>query len=151
MLELLVTVHVLGALLWVGGSVVIHILARRTVGRGDPQEIFAFSKEMNTVGLRLFLPATLIMFVAGLLLVHRSGFAFSQTWIVLALVGFAVCFLIGVGFYGPQDKRLQALVAAEGPSAPGVTANVHRALTVNAIELAILLLIVIDMTTKPGL
>jgi uncharacterized membrane protein len=151
MYELLLTIHVLAAVIWVGGGFAMHILGRRTLKRGNPQEIFDFSNEINTVALRLYAPTSLILLVAGILLVNEAGYEFSQLWITLAFIGWAFSFIVGVGYYGPQDKKLQALVAADGPAASGIVANVRQALFVNQIEQLILFLIVIDMTVKPGL
>jgi uncharacterized membrane protein len=151
MYELLLTIHVLAAVIWVGGGLVMHILGRRVLKRGNPQEIFEFSNEINTVAMRLYAPTALILLVAGILLVNEAGYEFSQLWITLAFIGWAFSFIVGIGYYGPQDKKLQALVAADGPTAPGVVGNVRQALLVNSVEQLILFLIVIDMTTKPGL
>jgi len=151
MYELLLTIHVLAAVIWVGGGLVMHILGRRVLKRGNPQEILDFSNEINTVALRLYAPTSLILLVAGILLVNEAGYDFSDLWITLAFIGWAFSFIVGIAYYGPQDKKLQALVAADGPTAPGVVENVRQALLVNSVEQLILFLIVIDMTTKPGL
>lgn len=151
MYEFLLTIHVLAAVIWVGGGLAMHILGRRVLNRGNTQEIFEFSKEINTVALRLYAPTSLILLIAGVLLVNEAGYEFSQLWITLAFIGWAFSFLVGIGYYGPQDKKLQALVAADGPTATGVVANVRQALFVNQIEQLVLFLIVIDMTVKPGL
>ena len=90
MYEFLLTIHVLAAVIWVGGGIAMHILGRRVLRRNDPEEIYKFSAEVN-------------------------------------------------------------LVAAEGPTAPGVVENVRQALMVNSFEILILVLVVIDMTVKPGL
>jgi len=151
MYEFLLTIHVLAAVVWVGGSIAMHILGRRVLKRGDSEEIFKFSNEINTVAMRLYAPTALVLLVAGVLLVDEAGYEFSQLWITLAFIGWAFSFIVGIGYYGPQDKKLQALVAADGPTAPGVVANVRQALMVNSLELLILVLIVVDMTAKPGL
>ena len=151
MAEFLLTVHVLAAVIWVGGSLAMHILGRRVLRRGQGQEIYEFSKEINTVALRLYAPTSLILLVAGMGLVPEAGYEFSQLWIILGLAGWLFSFVVGIAYYGPQDKRLQALVAEKGTEDPGVADNVRRALTVNSVELLILLLVVVDMTTKPGL
>jgi len=150
MYEFLLTIHVLAAVIWVGGAITVHVLARRVLKRGDGEEIYKFSKEINTVAMRMYAPLALILLVAGILLVNEAGYEFSQAWISIAFVGWGISFLLGVGYYGPQDKKLQRLVAAEGPQASGVAANVRQAIFVNQIELLILVLIVIDMTVKPG-
>ena len=94
---------------------------------------------------------SLILLIVGVLLVNEVGYDFSETWITLGFLGWTVSFLVGIGYYGPKDKKLQALVAAEGPTAPGVVENVRQALMVNSFEILILVLVVIDMTVKPGL
>jgi uncharacterized membrane protein len=151
MYEFLLTIHVLAAVVWVGGGIAMHILGRRVLRRGDGEEIYEFSKEVNVVGLRLYAPTSLILLIAGILLVNEAGYEFSQLWITLAFLGWGFSFLVGIGFYGPHDKKLQALVAAEGPTASGVVENVRKALFVNQIEILILVLVVVDMTIKPGL
>ena len=115
--ELLLTIHVLAAVIWVGGGTAMHILGRRVLKRGDGEEIYEF----------------------------------SQLWITLAFIGWGFSFLVGILYYGPQDKKLQALVAANGSTDAGVAQNVRQALMVNQVELLILFLVVVDMTTKPGL
>ena len=151
MYEFLLTIHVLAAVIWVGGGITIHVLGRRVLKRGDDQEVYEFSKEINIIGLRLYAPMSLILLVAGILLVNEAGYEFSQLWITLGFLGWIFSFLVGIGYYGPKDKKLQALVAAEGPTAPGVVENVRQALMVNSFEILILVLVVIDMTVKPGL
>jgi uncharacterized membrane protein len=151
MYDLLLTIHVLAAVIWVGGGLAMHILGRRVLKRGDGEEIYEFSKEINTVAMRLYAPMSLVLLVAGILLVNEAGYDFDQIWITLGFVGWIISFVVGIGYYGPQDKKLQQLVTAEGPNANGVVANVRQALLVNSIEQTIVLLVVIDMTTKPGL
>ena len=151
MYEFLLTIHVLAAIVWVGGGTAMHILGRRVLKRGDGKEIYEFSQEINTVSLRLYAPTSLVLLIAGILLVNEAGYEFSQLWITLGFLGWIFSFLVGIGYYGPKDKKLQALVAAEGPTAPGVVENVRQALMVNSFEILILVLVVIDMTVKPGL
>lgn len=151
MYDFLLTIHVLAAVIWVGGGIAMHILGRRVLRRNDPQEIYKFSAEVNTIGMRLYAPTSLVLLVAGILLVNEAGYEFSQAWISIGFLGWIISFLVGIGYYGPQDKKLQALVVAEGPTAPGVVTNVRQALMVNSIEILILVLVVIAMTTKPGL
>lgn len=151
MSEFLLTIHVLAAVIWVGGGTAMHILGRRVLKRGDNKEIYEFSKEINTVALRLYAPTSLILLIAGILLVDEAGYEFSQLWITLAFIGWAFSFFVGILYYGPHDKKLQQLVADKGESDPGIAQNVRQALMVNQVELLILFLIVVDMTTKPGL
>ena len=146
MRDLLLTVHVLAAVIWVGGAVVMHVLGRRALARGDGEETYRVSREINKVAGRLFAPLSVILLVAGILLVNEAGYEFSQAWISIALAAWLISFVIGVGFYPRQDKKLEAL----GPGAPGAGDNVRTTLAVNSVEVLILVLVVIDMTVKPG-
>jgi uncharacterized membrane protein len=148
--DFLLTVHVLAAVIWVGGAIAMHILGRRVLKRGDNTEIYNFSMEINKVALRLYAPTSLVLLIAGIFLVNESGYDFSQAWIGIALAGWLFSFVVGVGYYGPQEKKLQVLVAERGQTDPGVRANVAAALNVNSVEVLILALVVIDMTLKPG-
>jgi uncharacterized membrane protein len=149
-LEVLLTIHVLAAVIWVGGAIAMHILGRRVLKRGDNEEIYNFSKEINTVAMRLYAPTSVVLLIAGIFLVSEAGYEFSQAWVGIGLAGWLVSFVVGVGYYGPKDKKLQLLVAERGPDDPGVKQNVSQALAVNSVELLILVLVVIDMTVKPG-
>lgn len=151
MYEFLLTVHVLAAIVWVGGGTMMHVIGRRTLARGDGQEIHDFSKEINAIAGRLYPVMSIILLVAGIFLVSEAGYEFSSLWITLAFIGWGISFVVGIGYYGPQDKKLQALVTENGPLDPGVAVNVRNALMVNQVELLILFLVVIDMTVKPGL
>ncbi len=151
MYDFLLTIHVLAAVIWVGGGTAMHILGRRVLKRGDSKEIYKFSEEVNLIGMRLYAPTSLILLIAGILLVNEAHYEFSQLWINLAFIGWGISFIVGVGYYGPQDKKLQKLVTEKGPDDPGVLTNVRQALMVNQFELLILFLVVVVMTTKPGL
>jgi uncharacterized membrane protein len=151
MYDLLLTIHVLAAVIWVGGGTAMHILSRRVLKRGDNEEIYRFSEDVNKIGLRLYAPTSIVLLIAGILLVNEAGYDFGDLWITLAFLGWIFSFIVGVAYYGPQDKKLQKLVAEKGKNDPGVLQNVKQAIFVNQIELLVLFLIVIDMTTKPGL
>ena len=50
----------------------------------------------NRLGPTYFVPASLAVFVFGVILVIQSDFyGFDQLWIVLGLVGYALTFLTG--------------------------------------------------------
>ncbi len=73
-----------------------------------------------------------------------------MTWILFALVVFGGSFLLGAAFIGPQSGRIRKLIEAEGPTAPEVQRRIKRIFLVSRIELAFLILVVLDMVVKPG-
>jgi uncharacterized membrane protein len=150
--EFLVTLHVLFAILWVGGGVTLHIAIRRALKQPDAQRRHETMTELEWIGERFYPIFSIILIIAGILLVTREegGWEFSDTFIQVGLTGWIISFLIGIGFYGREGKRRAEMVEREGPDSPSVLASVQRTANVNALELTILLLVVIDMTTKPG-
>ncbi len=81
----------------------------------------------------------------------EAGYDYSDTWVTLGYVGWFISFVFGVGFYGPEGKRRERAIEAEGIDSPAVTKSLNRVLTVAAIDSTIITLVVFDMTTKPGL
>jgi uncharacterized membrane protein len=152
MYDFLLTVHVLAAVLWVGGGVTLHILVRRAMAMADARATHEAMLQVEWVGQRFYPVFSLFLIVAGILLVTRDegGFEFSDTFIQLGLAGWVISFLIGIGFYEREGKKRAGIVEAEGPESPSVAASFRRTAMVNSFELLILVLVVVDMTTKPG-
>jgi uncharacterized membrane protein len=150
--DFLITVHVLAAILWVGGGVTIHILFRRALRLTDPRATHERVRELEWVGQHFYPAFSIVLLAAGIWLVSRddSGFEFGDTFVQLGFAGWIVSFLIGIGFYEREGKKRTAIVEAEGPESPAVAASIQRTAMVNSFELLILLLVVVDMTTKPG-
>ena len=148
--ELLKTIHVLFAVIWVGGAATTQILATRLSKANEPGRMAAFAKEIEFVGTRVFMPASVIVLAAGIWMVAISGWNFTDLWIVLGLVGIAFSATVGATFLGPESGRIGRLIEAKGPEDTEVTARLNRIFLVSRVELVVLLLIVINMVVKPG-
>ena len=146
----LLAIHILCAVIWVGGGVHAHIIGRLAMKSGDRQKMLAYTYEAEFVGNRIFAPASIILLVAGIFLVSKAGYDQSDLWIGLAYAAWITSFLIGVFYYSRSGKIRDAAIAEEGVDGPRFLANFKQTMTVNAIETGILLLVVIDMAIKPG-
>jgi uncharacterized membrane protein len=143
------TLHVLAAVAWVGGALTLNVLAFFALRSQLPGRKAEFAREAEKVGMRLFLPAGVILVVMGFILVHQGQWGY-HTWVILALVAYGLSFVTGAAFLGPESGRIGKAIAVEGPESPAVAARIHRIVLVSRIELVILLLIVVDMVLKPG-
>ena len=152
MYDLLLTLNVLAAVLWVGCAVTLHILMRRALRLPDRRAQHERFTELEWLGERFYPAFSLLLIIAGVLLVTRDegGWEFSDTFIQIGLTGWVISFLIGIGFYGREGKRRAGIVEAEGADSPTVAASFRRTTMVNSFELLILLAVVVDMTAKPG-
>ena len=143
------TLHVLAAVAWVGGALTLNVLAFFALRSQLPGRKAEFAHEAEKVGMRLFLPAGVILVVMGFILVHQGQWGY-HTWVILALVAYGLSFVTGAAFLGPESGRIGKAIAVEGPDSPAVAARINRIVLVSRIELVILLLIVVDMVLKPG-
>ena len=75
----------------------------------------------------------------------------SDLWLVLGQVGWLLSFLIGIGFYPREGKKRERLIEQHGMEHEQVSASINRVLAVASVDTLIVVLVVIDMTTKPGL
>jgi uncharacterized membrane protein len=136
--------------LWVGGGVSVHVLARWTAETGDDEALLRFNRSALKLSARFYAPLAIVLLVAGILLVREVGYEFSDLWISLALLAWVLSLVLGVLFYPLEARRIEAAAADGGASAAAVRKGINRVLMVNAIEVTILLLVVVDMAVKPG-
>ena len=150
MYEFWLAVHILCAVLWVGGGVSVHILGRWTVKSGDADRMVAFNRDALKLGNRFYAPLAIVLIVAGVGLVEEVGYAYKDLWITLGFLGWFFSLLVGIGYYPSQGRKIEAAIAADGASSATATEGIRRVLLVNSIEILVLVLVVIDMAIKPG-
>ena len=147
--EIYLTFHVLMAIVWLGGGLAMSLLGWRITRSNDGRAMAEFAKQTEWVGMRVFMPASLILLVLGFLMIHEGPWTYSMLWIDIALVGFAVTFLTGLLYLGPQGGKIGELIEAEGPESAAVKAQIRRVLFVSRLDLITLFAIAGDMLVKP--
>lgn len=60
-------------------------------------------------------------------------------------------FIAGIGFFGPESKRIAGLASANGADSPEVRDRIRRLTMLTHIELLLLVVVIFTMVTKPGL
>ena len=149
MYEFLLTVHVLCAVIWVGGAVMMHIFGRLATKEG-PERQLVFTGQATRLGSMVFAPLSVILLVAGVFLVDEVGYSYGDLWVTFGFLGFLTSFVLGVGYYPRAGRRYGEIAAGDGPGSPAAESIYRRTATVNMVELGILLLVIVAMTTKPG-
>jgi uncharacterized membrane protein len=143
------SVHVITAVIWVGGATIIQGYAFRILGARDGKRQADFAKDTEVIGSRVFIPASPLRFLAAIGMMINLDLPWGQNWIVLGLIAFGLSFLIGVAFLSPESGRLAELIREHGPEAPIVQARIRRLLMVSRCELVVLLTVVLNMVVKP--
>ena len=147
--DILLSLHLLAAAIWIGGNVYFHILVVRAQAAGEDERLGYLGQEADWIGNRFFLASAVVLLVTGPLLVDELGYDY-EFWIVVALVVLAASFATGALYLGPQGKKLGEMIQAEGFT-EATRAQFGRVLTISRVETTLLLLVVIDMAVKPGL
>jgi uncharacterized membrane protein len=147
--KVLLLIHILCAVIWVGGGLMIQLLALRMVKARDTAYGAGFSRDISTVAMTTFIPASLLLVVSGLGLVHEGHWAWSG-WLIFAAIVWLASFLSGALYLGPQSKALGEAMAAHGFDSAEAQGRLRNILLHSRIELLFLILVVCDMVLKPG-
>ena len=141
--------HVSGAIVWAGGGLVAQVFGFLAARSGEPARSAAFGQDMAFVGPKVFMPASLVVLVTGIILTEDGNWDWSTTFIVLGLIGWALVAFTGFGYLTRAMKGVGARLAAEGPS-PEVGAELKRLVLIGRVLVLVLFLIVLVMVAKPG-
>jgi len=151
MIDWLHLIHVLAAMVWLGGGSVLVLVAARTRSSSNPEAIAEFARLIPYIGIRVLGPAWIVVLVTGVgMVLLSSEWRFTQLWILIALGLFAVAFLIGAVFMSQAGIRLDRAARGNDPQA-NLPSLLQRWLVGYSVVLAVLLVAVWDMIFKPGL
>jgi len=141
--------HVVVAMFWVGGGILLTVLGMRAQRAKDPNEIVILARWAAFVGERLFAPAGGIVLVMGVAMMVNTNWGWGKFWVVVGLIGYALTFVTGVAVLSPQAKRIDELAASKGSTAPETLAAIQKILLIARFDVAVLVVVVADMVTKP--
>ena len=146
----LLFLHVLAAMIWLGGGVMLAVTAAHVLRDSDPAAVGRFTGTMRATAPFVLAPATLAVLGLGIgLVLDTDSWDFGQRWVQLGVALFAAAFVIGAAW---QSRTALAAGRAAGRGDDG-EARRHLRRWLAGYGLIVLLLIVAawDMTTKPGL
>jgi uncharacterized membrane protein len=142
-------VHVLFAVIWVGGGVSIMIHAIRAQRTYDPDDIVTIAKQAAFMGEKVFAPVGLVTFLMGIAMMINTNWGWGHFWIVFGLLGYASTFAVGIGLLSPLAKKIDESAEEHGPTHPETLALIDRIMLLGRFDVAVLMLVVLDMVTKP--
>jgi uncharacterized membrane protein len=142
-------VHVIAAMIWIGGGALLMILGIVAERRRDPVELATVARQAAMVGEKLFAPAGIVVVAMGVAMMVNTNWGWGKFWVIAGLVGYAITFVTGVAVLSPMTKKIAALTEEKGVNDPETTAAITRVLQIVRIDVAMLLLVVVDMVVKP--
>ena len=146
------TLHVLAAIVWVGGGIFIQIYVTRLKRANDQTRLMAFAKDVEKFGTMVFLPASIAVLIFGIVMIwYAPQWEITQLWVIIGLLGIANTIVVGAVFLGPEAGRIATIAGERGPDDPEVVRRTQRLFAISRYDLAVLVLVVVDMVVKPGL
>ena len=143
------SLHVLAAITWVGGAVMIQAYALRIMRSTDARRTAEFAKDTELISMRLFIPTTWVLLLTAIGMMVNLHWSWGQNWVVFGLIAWVVSFVVGAGFLGPETGRIGKIIEREGPESPEAQWRIKRTLLVSRLELVVLIAVVVNMVVKP--
>jgi uncharacterized membrane protein len=147
--EVLLFVHIVCAVIWVGGAFALQVLAFLVSRTGDHLELARLLRYFEVIGSRVFVPVAILLFIAGAAMTLQA-WSFGRTWIAAAVALWVLSAVAGAVYLGPRAKRVGELFDAEGPSSEAGRSLMNRLFLVSRLELLSFAIIVALMVFKPG-
>ena len=143
--EFLLFVHVTSAVIWLGGAFFLQVYAIAVTRNGDPREMGQFAGRAGTLSERVFIPASVLVVLAGVGLMIEGSWEWGQLWVVFALLTFAASFLTGALVLSPLAKKIEAT----GAETAAGRELIRRIFVISRVDLVFMYAIVFAMTVKP--
>ena len=87
--------------------------------------------------------------LAGIAMMANTSWGWGHFWVIVGLVGYASTFIVGVGVLSPLAKKIAQSAETNGAEHPETLALVDRIMLIGRFDVAVLLLVVLDMVLKP--
>ena len=117
-LTVLLSIHVLAAVFWVGGGFLLNVAMLLAGRSGDPGARLAAMRLAYFVGPRVFLPLALIVLGSGIWMTEKY-FDWGELWIQLGLIGLVTAISVALLYLTPRSARAVAAMEAGIPPPPG--------------------------------
>ncbi|RWM74020.1 MULTISPECIES: DUF2269 family protein [Mesorhizobium] len=141
--------HVVSAILWVGGGFTLMVLAMRADRAGNIEGMLQAMRPTGELGNRFFAPMSMLTLAFGLIMCW-FWVGFSDLWILIGLAGYATTFCIGMFIFKPTADRMAGMIAKDGVT-PAALAQGQRILNGARVDYSVMLVIIADMVLKPTL
>ena len=145
---LLKLVHVIGAIVWVGGASIMTLLCVMLDRKGDDHATLTGVSHVATLGNRVFAPIGMGVILTGLVLAWLGGYGFAA-WTVLAATIVACTFVLGAAVLGPTCERTVKQWAETGDTGAAIASG-RRVLRLVKLDLGGQFAIISLMVLKPG-
>ncbi len=142
--------HIIGAVVWLGGMIAVSVLTARIARERDGAILAAMSRQSRFFGAAIVGPCAALTLLAGIVMLATSRMG-APLWVIW---GFAAI-IISIGLGGTLIRRagdeLSTIAANTTSDASRLQRLQRRLATLNAINVVVLISAVAAMVFKPTL
>ncbi len=146
MYRLLVFLHILSAIVWLGGAMFSEVLVAGARRRGEEAYATTYARVADA-GARIYPVATIVLFASAIAMVLWK-WEFGLLWIDIAIGLFVVTFTLGIAYFSPRGKRISKAVQ-DGSDLSTIVQAIRPVHRIQRIDLLVLLVILALMVYKP--
>jgi uncharacterized membrane protein len=143
-------VHIVAAIIWVGGVITLAILNARLASTRNGAAMAALSSVGGFIGQRVFGPAAGLTLLAGIATALNAGFAMNSVWIIWGFLVIVLSIGLNAAVIRPTAQQVGALAAAPDRNGAQIGALQRRLWMLTALNILLLLSAVWAMVAKPG-
>jgi uncharacterized membrane protein len=141
-------IHVIAAIVAVGANVTYAFWLRRA-GTADRERLVFTVETIHKLDNMIATPAYVVLLLSGLGMVFTGAFSFASTWIQVSIGLYVVVVLLSIFGHAPALRR-QLAEATVDPGSAAYRAAATRGNAFGMVIVAIVLVIVVLMVTKPA-
>jgi uncharacterized membrane protein len=147
--ELWLFLHILAAIVWIGGAATVQVFGILTKRAADPAKSAFFAQNVAFAVNRVFLPSAVVVLLAGIGLVENGNWDWSEPFVTWGLILWGAIAVVAFGFLGRAIGSVAARLSADGPS-PQLALRMRNLVWISRVLLVVLVVIVFLMVVKPG-
>jgi len=146
----IMTVHVIAAIVWLGGGTFFTLEAERAKLARNDKELATLASTAEFWATRLFIPSSIVLILCGFGMIGVGHLGFTKPFIDIGLVGWVISFGLGTGFLGPQGGKVKVMLEASGGEVTeAIRSRILRILLVARVDIVILFLVAGCMVVQP--
>jgi len=143
--------HIVAAIVWVGGVITLTLLNLRLASMRDGAAMAGLSSVGAFFGQMVFGPAAAITLIAGIATAVSAGFQMRSLWIIWGFLAILISIGLGATLIRGTIQRLGALAVTPNSDGAQIAVLQGRLRLLNALNILLLLSAVWAMVSKPTL
>src|SRR6266545_6159877 len=142
--------HIVGAIVWIGGVITAAIIAARVAREKNQMVLAAVARQSRFHGVAIIGPAAGLTLIAGIVMIAVSGLG-VPLWVIWGFAAIIVSVALGATLIRRANEEVREMAARAEPGEQRLSGLQQRLLTLNIINVLLLLSAVWAMVFKPTL